>query len=304
MNRIFASRRKTGTPAGESRRGTQEGRMQISRSLVRSFPIYLALSLGAVIMIFPFLWMVSTAFKPHVFVIEYPPQLIPENPSLDNFLQAWNANNFQLYFRNSAFVAVTSTVLSVLFSAMAAYSFARFKFFGKEFIFYTLLLVLMVPSTVVIIPQFFLMKFLGLRNSLYGLILIYTSTSLALSIFLLRGFFEQLPHELEEAVLIDGGGYLTIFTRIILPLSTPALATVAIFSFMGFWDEFIMALTFIDDPAKRTLPIAIALFQGQHGTQWGLVFAASLIALVPVVVFFLSLQRYFIGGLTTGAFKG
>ena len=255
-------------------------------------------------MIFPFLWMISSSLKPNLFVIQYPPQLIPSNPSLDNFIQAWNANNFQVYFLNSSIVTIVSTFLASLFSAMAAYAFARFKFPGKEVIFFTLLGVMMVPTTILIIPQFLLMKFLNLRNSLYGLILIYTASGLSLNIFLLRGFFEQLPKELEEAVLIDGGNYFTIFSRIILPLSTPALATVAIFSFMGFWDEFIMALTFIDDPAKRTLPIAIALFQGQHGTQWGLVFAASLIALVPIFIFFFSLQKYFVGGLTTGAFKG
>ncbi len=255
-------------------------------------------------MIFPFLWMISSALKPNLYVIEYPPQLIPSLPSLANFLQAWNANHFQTYFMNSALVAVCSTLLVALFSSMAAYAFARFKFPGREVIFFSLLTVMMVPNMIAIVPQFLLMKFLNLRNSLWGLMLIYTATSLSLNIFLLRGFFEQLPHELEEAVLIDGGGYLTIFARIILPLSTPALATVAIFSFMGFWDEFVMALTFIDDPIKRTLPIAIALFQGQHGTQWGLVFAASLIALVPTVTIFLILQRYFVGGLTTGAFKG
>ncbi len=278
--------------------------MNWSKKLFNLSPVYLALILGGVVMVFPFLWMISSALKPHLFVIEYPPQLIPGNPSLENFIEAWQANNFQLYFRNSAFVAVTSTILSVLISSMAAYAFARFKFPGKEIIFFTLLGVMMVPNMIAIVPQFLLMKFLGLRNSLWGLILIYTATSLSLNIFLLRGFFEQLPHELEEAVLIDGGNYLTIYARIILPLSAPALATVAIFAFMGFWEEFVMALTFIDDPAKRTLPIAIALFQGQHGTQWGLVFAASLIALVPVFTFFLSLQRYFVGGLTTGAFKG
>jgi multiple sugar transport system permease protein len=278
--------------------------MHSIRSLARKSPIYLVLIAGAVVMIFPFIWMVSVSLKPNTFTIVIPPELIPKDASLANFIQAWSANNFQVYFRNSAFVALVSTFLSVLASAMAAYAFARFKFPGREAIFYTLLAVMMVPTTIMIIPQFFLMKFLNLRNSLWGLILIYTATSLSLNIFLLRGFFEQLPHELEEAVLIDGGNYLTIFTRIILPLSSPALATVAIFSFMGFWDEFIMALTFIDDPAKRTLPIAIALFQGQHSTAWGLVFAASIISLVPVMLFFLTLQRYFVSGLTTGAFKG
>ncbi len=277
--------------------------MQPTR-LLKQFPLYAILLLGAALMVFPFIWMVSAAFTPNLFVIQTPPQLIPQAPSVSNFVQAWGANDFQVYFGNSTLVAVTATILSVLFSAMAAFAFARFKFPGREAIFWTLLGVLMVPNMIAIIPQFFLMKFLGLLNSLWGLMLIYTATSLSLNIFLLRGFFEQLPHELEEAVLIDGGSYLTIFVRIVLPLSTPALATVAIFSFMGFWDEFIMALTFIDDPLKRTLPIAIALFQGQHGTEWGLVFAASLIALVPIMIVFLGLQRYFVGGLTTGAFKG
>jgi multiple sugar transport system permease protein len=278
--------------------------MHSVKSFLKKAPIYLILTLGAVVMVFPFLWMISSALKPNLFFIEYPPELIPANPSLANFIQAWTANNFQGYFLNSAFVASFSTLFAVLFSSMAAYAFARFKFPGKEVVFLTFLGVMMVPSIIAIVPQFLLMKFLNLRNSLPGLVLIYTATGLTLNMFLLRGFFEQLPHELEEAVLIDGGSYLTVFINIILPLSTPALATVGIFSFMGFWDEFVMALTFIDEPAKRTLPIAIALFQGQHGTQWGLVFAASLIALIPSLIFFFSMQRYFVGGLTTGAFKG
>ena len=278
--------------------------MHTLRTLLRKSPEYLLLLAGGVLMVFPFIWMISVSLKPNTFVIQIPPELIPKDGSLANFIQAWTANNFQVYFLNSAFVAVTSTIFCVLFSAMAAYAFARFKFPGREAIFYTLLGVMMVPSTIAIIPQFFLMKYLGLRNSLYGLILIYTATSLPLNIFLLRGFFEQLPHELEEAVLTDGGSYLTVFVRIVLPLSTPALATVSIFSFMSFWDEFIMALTFIDDPGKRTLPISIALFQGQHGTAWGLVFAASIISLVPIIAFFVTMQRYFVSGLTTGAFKG
>jgi multiple sugar transport system permease protein len=278
--------------------------MLLSRTNRNKALIYLTLILGSVIVIFPFLWMVSNAFKPNIFVIEYPPKLIPENFTFDNFVRAWTSNNFQLYFGNSVFVAVITTFLSVALSAMTAYAFARFEFPGKNILFGLFLLVLMVPNMLALIPQFFLVKFLGLRNSLWGLILIYTASSISLNTFMLRGFFEQIPHELEEAILIDGGGYWTIFTRIVLPLSKPALATVAIFSFMNSWDEFIQALTFIDDPLKRTLPIAIALFQGQHGTEWGLVFAAMLIALGPVMIFFLSMQKYFVGGLTTGAFKG
>jgi multiple sugar transport system permease protein len=275
-----------------------------SRRKLLSFMYYLLATLGAAVMILPFVWMVSTSFKEHAFVIEFPPRLIPANPTLSNFEQAWTANNFQLYFRNSLLVAVTSTLLVVLLSAMMAYAFARFEFPGKELIFFIILLVLFVPNLIGIIPQFLLAKTLNLRNSLIGLVFFYVSGSIPFNTFLLRGFFEALPKELEEAVLIDGGSYFTIFSRMVLPLSKPALATVAIFSFLGFWDEYVQSLTFIDDPLKRTLPVAIASFHGQHGTEWGLVFAASLIAIVPVVLVYISLQRYFTGGLTTGAFKG
>ena len=205
---------------------------------------------------------------------------------------------------NSVFVALVSIFFAVLFSAMMAYAFARLEFPGKEAIFYTIILVLMLPNMVGIIPQFLLAIKLNLRNSLWGLILFYVSGSIPFNTFLLRGFFETLPHELEDAILIDGGNYFTIFLKMILPLSTPALATVSIFSLLGFWDEYILSLTLIDDISKRTLPVAIATYQGQHGTDWGLVFAASLIAIVPVIVLFVSLQRYFVGGLTRGAFKG
>lgn len=266
--------------------------------------LYLLAAGGAVVMIFPFLWMVSNAFKEHVFVIEYPPQLIPTHPSIGNFVRAWTSNNFQLYFTNSAVVALTSTFFTVLFSAMMAYAFARFKFPGREVLFFAILLVLMVPDMITIIPKFVLIKTLGLRNSLWGLILVYIAGSTSLNTFLLRGFFEQLPHELEEAMLMDGAGYFTIFLRMILPLSAPALATVTIFSFLGHWDEFTWALTIIDDPLKRTLPIAIYSFQGQHGTEWGLVFAAMIIALIPVLLIFIALQRYFVSGITAGAVKG
>jgi ABC-type glycerol-3-phosphate transport system permease component len=265
---------------------------------------YIILSLGAVVMMLPFLWMVSTSFKEYAYVIEFPPRLIPTNPSLNNFITAWTVNNFQLYFKNSVMVTVSSLILSVLISSMTAYAFARFEFPGKEVLFYLILLVLMVPNLINIIPQFFLATTFNLRNSLIGLTIFYVAGSIPLNTFLLRGFFETLPRELEDAMLIDGGGFFTIYARLIMPLSKPALATVSIFSMLGFWDEFILALTFIDLPAKRTLPVAIASFQAQHGTDWGLVFAASIIAIIPVVIFYVFLQRYFISGLTTGAFKG
>ncbi|HAF62605.1 MAG TPA: carbohydrate ABC transporter permease [Anaerolineaceae bacterium] len=278
--------------------------MKLKRKWTKKIPLYVLAVLGAVIMIFPFLWMVSNAFKADVFVIEYPPKLIPEDPSLVNFVEAWTSNFFQLYFRNSAFVAILSTLGTVLFSAMTAYAFARFQFKGKEVIFTIMMLVLMVPDIISIIPRFYIAKSLGLRNSLWGLIIFYIAGSVPLNTFMLRGFFEAQPRELEDAMTIDGAGPFGIFFRMAMPLAAPALATVTIFSFLGNWDEYVWALTAIDDPLKRTLPVAIYSFQGQHGTEWGLVFAAMIIALIPVVIVFLFLQKYFTGGMTTGALKG
>lgn len=276
----------------------------MKRKTIRTILLYLLAIAGAAVMIFPFLWMLSNAFKPNVYVIEYPPQLIPDNPSFENFVDAWTSNKFQLYFLNSAFTAVAATIGTVLVSALTAYSFARFKFRGKELIFSLMLVVLMIPDMITIIPRFYLARELNLRNSLWGLILFYIASGVSGNTFLLRGFFETLPHELEEAMTIDGANPFQIFFRLALPLSAPALATVGIFSFLGNWDEYVWALTIIDDPNKRTLPIAIYSFQGQHGTEWGLIFAAMIIALIPVVIIFISLQKYFTGGITAGAFKG
>lgn len=273
----------------------------------RNRPNYLAYVLligGGVIVAFPFLWMASTALRDHQYVIENPPRLIPPEPTVANFVEAWTANNFQLYFANSLFVAVATTILSTLLSAMVAYAFARFEFRGKTVTFYGMLLMLMVPALVMIIPQFVLVRNLGLRNSLWGLIVVYVATSMALNTFLLRGFLEGLPRETEEAMRVDGAGWGTIFWRMVIPLSRPALATVAIFTFLGAWDEYVWALTAIDIEAKRTLPVAIASFQGQHATEWGLVFAASLIAAIPVIAVFIAMQKQFVSGLTGGSIKG
>lgn len=274
------------------------------RRIVEVAVLYLLLGAGAVATALPLLYMLSTALKGSVYVLEIPPRFIPERPTLANFIEAWNSNNFSLYFRNSAVVALSTTVISVLCSAMLAYAFARFAFPGKDLAFYAILFTLMIPSLTLIIPQFMLARALGLRNSLAGLVFVYVAMTIPLNTFLLRGFFEQLPRELEEAVWIDGGGYGTIFLRITLPLSAPALATAAIFTFLFAWEEFTWALTAIDVEAMRTLPVAIATFHGAHLTQWGLVFAASLIAIAPVIFLYVMLQRYFIVGLSAGALKG
>lgn len=167
-----------------------------------------------------------------------------------------------------------------------------------------LLIGLMVPTMMLIIPQFLLAKYLGLLDSMAGLVVFYIAGSLSLNTFLLRGFFAEIPAELEQAMEMDGAGPVRRFFQLILPLSRPALATATIFSFLANWDEFAWALTIITTPEKNTLPVAINLFHGQNSTLWGLVFAASVIAIIPVIVIFLVFQRHFVQGLTSGAVKG
>jgi multiple sugar transport system permease protein len=262
------------------------------------------LSLGAFVMIVPFAYMLATSFKPNSLALEVPPQFIPHDPTTANYRDAWSSNHFGRYFVNSLGVALVTTVLSVLLSSMMAFAFARLRFPGRRLLFGLLLIGLMVPAMMLIVPQFLLAKELHLLDSYLGLVVFYAGAMLALNTFLLRSFFQDIPRELEEAMVVDGAGPWKRYWQLVMPLSRPALATVSIFTFLASWDEFVWALTIINDPSKRTLPIAIALFQGQYATSWGIVFAASVIAVLPVIGLFVILQRQFIGGITAGALKG
>jgi multiple sugar transport system permease protein len=262
-----------------------------------------ALTAGAIVMVIPFAYLISTAFKPNILAFEWPPKFIPHPATLNNFVQAWSANHFARYFANSALVACGTTVVTTLLAAMAAYAFARFSFPGRKLLFWIMMLGLMVPGVVILIPQFLVAKSLALTDSLSGLVFFYVGGGLAFNTFLLRGFFERMPAELEEAMAIDGAGPVRRFAALFLPLSRPALATSAIFAFLGSWDEYSWALTTINDPDKQTLPLAIAQYQGAHSTAWGLVFAASLIGMLPVLGVFLLGQRHVVAGLQSGALK-
>ncbi|HUW88727.1 MAG TPA: carbohydrate ABC transporter permease [Candidatus Paceibacterota bacterium] len=265
---------------------------------------YAILIAGSAVMIVPFLYLFATSFKPQLYLFEMPPQFIPEHPTTSNYTEAWTSNNFGHYFANSVFVSVVATALSALLSSMMAYAFARFSFKGQNVMFWILLIGLMVPGMMLLIPQYLLANQLHLLDSLLGLIVFYVATTLAFNTFLLRGFFEEIPWALEEAMIMDGAGPFRRYWKLILPLSRPALATVAIFTFLACWDEYVWALIIINNPDNRTLPIAISLFQGQHLTNWGLVFAASTIAIIPVILVFAIFQRQFIRGLSGEALKG
>ncbi len=261
------------------------------------------LALGSLVLILPFLYMAGTSFKSNAFLFEIPPRLIPEDPTSANYTTALSSNDFGRYFLNSLYVAVSTTFVVLVLASTMAYAFARFDFPGKRAAFAALLGGLMIPAIIMIVPQFILASDLGLLDSLNGLVLFYSGGAVAFTTFLLRAFFERVPQALDDAMTIDGAGPVRKFVSLYLPLVRPALATAAIFTFLGAWDEFVWALTVIDNPDKRTLPIAIAAFQGQHSTQWGLVFAASMIAIVPVLVVYVVGQRQFIAGIASGAVK-
>lgn len=279
----------------------------MGRSLGPAWVRWAALAIAvvfAVVMLTPFALMVSTAFKAHAFVLEIPPKLIPDPPTLDNFVEAWTSNNFGRYFLNSAIVTVASTIVSVSLAAMLGFVFARYEFPGRRILFGALLFTLMVPGLVLLIPQFVLARNLGLLNSLWGLVIVYAVLNLGLNTFLLRGFFAAMPAEIFDAASVDGAGPWRIFRSVALPLAGPGLATITIFSFLAAWDEFTWAIVSISDSQNYTLPVAIRLFQRANGTEWGLVFAASLIAMVPVLILFVTLQRYIVSGTFQGATKG
>ncbi|HEX7003661.1 MAG TPA: carbohydrate ABC transporter permease [Trueperaceae bacterium] len=274
----------------------------VSRALLKRILIYAALIIGALVMMIPFLYTVSTALKPNAFV--FTADFFPDRPTAQNFVDAWGSNNFKRYFLNSLKVAIITTFFTVAIAATQAYAFARMRFPGKDLLFYMYLIAMMIPAMLMIIPQFLEARTMGLLNTHLGLIVFYVVGSIPFQTFFLRGFFEAIPNELLEASYIDGANRFTAFARIAVPLAGPGLGTAAIFAFLASWDEFTWALTIINDSGLRTLPIALRLFQAQHGTQWGLVFAASLIAIVPVVIVFVAFQNVFVKGISTGGIKG
>ena len=265
---------------------------------------YTLLILGVAVVALPFWYMAVTSLKPQAFIFEIPPRLWPSQATLDNYIKALGKDRFALYFLNSVIVATTATALTVGLSSMMAYAFSRLEFAGKEVVFYGLLLGMMIPPVMLIIPQFIIAKNLHLLDSLSGLILVYITMNLSIQTFLLRGFFEGIPKSLEEAALIDGASRWVIFRRLALPMVRPGLAVVAIFTFLYSWDEFPWANVAIKETSRRTLPIGIALFQSEHLTEWGQVFAASIVAVVPVIVVFAIFQRYFIRGDISSGMKG
>ncbi|OMF38116.1 sugar ABC transporter permease [Paenibacillus sp. FSL H8-0548] len=265
--------------------------------------LYILLFIGALFMILPFLWMVSTSLKGEGSVFEYPPEIIPSVLHWENYNRAWNTLPIDLAYLNSLKIAVVVTVGSLLTSSMAGYAFAKMKFIGQKQFFLLLLATMMIPGQVTLIPMFMWFSKIDWINTHWPLI-IPPILSNAFGVFLLRQFMSSIPSELEDAARMDGLNPWQIYWKIMLPNCKPALAALGIFTFMGNWNNFLTPLIYLDDQDKFTLPLMIASFQGLYSTDWTLLMAASCLSLIPVLIVYLFAQRYFIEGITLSGLKG
>ncbi|WP_147675150.1 carbohydrate ABC transporter permease [Numidum massiliense] len=264
--------------------------------------VHTVLILGAVVMVTPFLWMILTSVKSFAESMLVPPTFLPETWKLDNYSEVFETVNFAKYYWNTIVITVGRTIGQLILCSLAAYAFARLSFPGKNIIFVALLSVLMVPSQVVMIPSFVIVRELGWFDTLYALIV--PGIFSAFGVFLLRQFFMSIPKELDEAAKIDGCSYFGIYWRIILPLAKPALVSLAIFTILASWNDFLWPLVVTSSDEMRVLSIGIASFQGQYATQYPLLMAGALMASLPMIVIFIVLQRYFIEGIALTGVKG
>jgi multiple sugar transport system permease protein len=253
-------------------------------------------------MLAPFIWMISTSLKSAGAVFEYPPTFIPDPPRWDNYRRVFEVLPFARFFLNSLFVASAVTMLQLVTSSLAAYAFARLRFPGRDALFLGYLGTLMIPAQVVIIPNFILLSYLGWIDTYQALIL--PAAFSAFGTFLLRQYFLTIPGELEDAAVVDGANHFQIYTRVILPLSGPALSALAIFTFLFNWNSFLYPLVVTNSTQMSTLTVGLNTLQGQYNTAWTLLMAGSVIALLPVLVVFIFAQRYFIKGITMTGIGG
>ncbi|MFZ1025284.1 MAG: carbohydrate ABC transporter permease [Limnoraphis robusta] len=254
---------------------------------------YLLLSAIAFFMLFPLLWLLSTAFKSgSENIFEFPPQLLPSQPTFGNFIKVWQTNPMGRYLINSLIVASLTVGFNLLFCSLAAYPLARLNFWGRDGIFTAIIATIMIPFQIVMIPLYVLTVQLGLRNTYLGLI--FPSIASAFGIFLLRQAFLGVPKELIEAARIDGCSELGIWWHIMLPAIRPALMTLAIFVFIGSWSDFLWPLLILDQPEYYTLPLGVAKLAGTFSLDWRLVAAGSVISIAPVLLLFLLLQHYIV----------
>jgi len=272
-------------------------------------PWHLVLIPATIILIFPFAWLVITSIETPAEALHFPPVLVPHQLDFGNYPQALQAEPFTRFFINSAVVAVVTVISNLVLCSLAGYAFARYRFLGRGVLFVLIMTTLMVPFQVTMIPQFIITKWLGI-NVLAGVginhigALILPNAATAFGVFFLRQFFRTLPIEYEEAARVDGASRLTVLWRVVLPLSAPALATLAALTFLDSWNNFFWPLIVITSTNQMTLPLGLAFFQNQHSTEWTLLMAGNVMSLIPMMIIFFVAQRYFVRSVAATGLAG
>jgi multiple sugar transport system permease protein len=272
------------------------------KSLKSRIPIILFLTLSLVLTMFPFYWMIVTSITPESILVTTGPSFRLQQFSLENYRHLLSMLSVTTYYTNSLIVALGTCVFSIFLNTTMAYAFSKLNFPAKDKIFTCLIITLLIPAQVTMIPVFFMLKQFGLLNSFFGLIL--PASASAFSVFMVRQFINELPDELIEAARIDGYSEWMIFWRIIFPLCKPIVASLGIMTFIASWNDFIWPLIVMRKKMSYTLPVALANLNGEYGNDWGLLMAGSVVVVVPVIIAFLIMQKYYIQGLSAGALKG
>lgn len=264
--------------------------------------ILVLLIVGALTMIIPFIWMISSSLKLDKDIFEFPIRWIPENPQWKNYSEVWKRVPFAQFYFNTIKIAVSVTVFQIITCSLTAYSFAKLKYKGRDKFFIGYLATLMVPFQVIMIPQFIIIKNLGLSDTHLSLILIGAFSPFG--VFLLRQFFMGVPEELSESARIDGESEFGIYCKIIMPLSKPAIASLAIFTFVDRWNDFLGPLIYLNTASKKTIQLGIRVFQTQYGNEYSLIMAAAVCAVIPILIVYLAAQQFFIEGIALTGIKG
>ena len=274
----------------------------IRKGIVHKLAFYVCATVIGFLNMMPFFWMISTSLKARKALLVLPIQWIPESPSFEAYTRLFQLFPFGRAILNSVFISVTTTVIVVMSSSMAAYVFAKIPFKGRELVFTLFLMTMMIPGQVTMIPNFLVLRYLGLLNTYLGVLL--PTVFNAFATFLLRQNIRVIPDAYSEAAIIDGASHFRIFRQIIIPLSRPALAALSVITFMGTWNDYLWPLIVLTDRTKMTLPVGLGLLNTQYGNQYNLLMAGGLISMAPILLLYSVAQKYFEQGLSIGGIKG
>ncbi|WP_405115358.1 carbohydrate ABC transporter permease [Paenibacillus sp. FSL K6-1217] len=264
--------------------------------------VYALLILTVLAMLVPYIWMLSSSLKLNKDVFSFPMQWIPSNPRWENFQDIWTRIPLGRFIYNTAKLSIIVTILQLLTSSFAAYAFSKLHFRGKNVIFLGYIATIAIPWQAYMVPQFILMRYMGLNNTHLAIILLQAFS--AFGVFMMRQFYQGVPDELCEAARIDGLSEYGIWARIMLPLSKPALSTLTIFTFVATWNDFLGPMIYLTDTKLKTIQIGLRMFISQYSAEYGLIMAASVVSIIPVVIVFLALQKYFVQGVAASGIKG